>query len=57
LHLSAHWQCSPTLTQVSVDYSYRAGATAVATPLTNVQILLPIGGPVTNVRLQPAATW
>ncbi|KAF4014366.1 hypothetical protein G4228_005738 [Cervus hanglu yarkandensis] len=57
LQLSAHWQCGPTLTQVSVEYSYQPGATAVPTPLTNVQILLPVGEPVTNVRLQPAATW
>ncbi|XP_061044636.1 F-BAR domain only protein 1 isoform X8 [Eubalaena glacialis] len=57
LQLSTHWQCGATLTQVSVEYSYRPGATAVPTPLTNVQILLPVGEPVTNVRLQPAATW
>ncbi|KAB1259901.1 F-BAR domain only protein 1 [Camelus dromedarius] len=57
LQLSAHWQCGTTLTQVSVEYSYRPGAMAVPTPLTNVQILLPVGEPVTNVRLQPAATW
>ncbi|XP_070648653.1 F-BAR domain only protein 1 isoform X3 [Bos indicus] len=57
LQLSAHWQCGPTLTQVSVEYSYQPGATTVPTPLTNVQILLPVGEPVTNVRLQPAATW
>ncbi|XP_068390845.1 F-BAR domain only protein 1 isoform X7 [Eschrichtius robustus] len=57
LQLSTHWQCGATLTQVSVEYSYQPGATAVPTPLTNVQILLPVGEPVTNVRLQPAATW
>ncbi|XP_028640660.1 F-BAR domain only protein 1 [Grammomys surdaster] len=57
LQMSAHWQCGPTLTRVSVEYSYRAGATAVSTPLTNVQILLPVGEQVTSVRLQPAATW
>ncbi|XP_075393939.1 F-BAR domain only protein 1 isoform X6 [Tenrec ecaudatus] len=57
LQLSAHWQCDSNLTQVSVEYSYRPGATAVPTPLTNVQILLHVGEPVTNVRLQPAATW
>ncbi|XP_006898319.1 PREDICTED: FCH domain only protein 1 [Elephantulus edwardii] len=57
LQLSAHWQCSAALTQVSVEYSYRPGATPVPTSLTNVQILLPVGEPVTNVRLQPAATW
>uniref|UniRef100_A0A8C9PQD5 FCH and mu domain containing endocytic adaptor 1 n=1 Tax=Spermophilus dauricus TaxID=99837 RepID=A0A8C9PQD5_SPEDA len=57
LQLSVHWQGAASLTQVSVEYNYRAGATAVSTPLTNVQILLPVGEPVTNVRLQPAATW
>ncbi|XP_069915079.1 F-BAR domain only protein 1 isoform X2 [Oryctolagus cuniculus] len=57
LHLSAQWQCGATLTQVSVEYGYRPGATAVPTPLTNVQILLPVAEPVTGVRLQPAATW
>lgn len=57
LQLRAHWQCGAALTQVAVEYSYRAGATAVSTPLSNVHILLPVGEPVTNVRLQPAATW
>ncbi|XP_057608419.1 F-BAR domain only protein 1 isoform X1 [Chionomys nivalis] len=57
LQMSAHWQCGPTLTRVTVEYSYRAGATTVSTPLTNVQILLPVGEPVTSVRLQPAASW
>uniref|UniRef100_A0A2K6G8J0 FCH and mu domain containing endocytic adaptor 1 n=1 Tax=Propithecus coquereli TaxID=379532 RepID=A0A2K6G8J0_PROCO len=57
LQLSAHWQCGATLTRVSVEYRYRPGATAVPTPLTNVQVLLSVAEPVTNVRLQPAATW
>ncbi|XP_007533284.2 F-BAR domain only protein 1 isoform X2 [Erinaceus europaeus] len=57
LQLSAHWQCGASLTQVSVQYSYRPGATAVPTALTNLQVLLPVGEPVNNVRLQPAATW
>ncbi|XP_004646924.1 F-BAR domain only protein 1 [Octodon degus] len=57
LQLRAHWQCGAALTQVTVEYSYRSGATAVPTPLSNVHILLPVGEPVTNVRLQPAATW
>uniref|UniRef100_A0A8C9AU47 FCH and mu domain containing endocytic adaptor 1 n=1 Tax=Prolemur simus TaxID=1328070 RepID=A0A8C9AU47_PROSS len=57
LQLSAHWHCGATLTQVSVEYSYRPGATTVPTPLTNVQVLLSVAEPVTNVRLQPAATW
>ncbi|XP_036597880.1 F-BAR domain only protein 1 isoform X2 [Trichosurus vulpecula] len=57
LQLSAHWQCGRALTQVSVEYSYCPSAMALPTPLTNVQILLPVEEPVTNVRLQPAASW
>ncbi|XP_078010300.1 F-BAR domain only protein 1 isoform X4 [Phascolarctos cinereus] len=57
LQLSAHWQCGRTLTQVSVEYSYCPRAMALPTRLSNVQILLPVEEPVTNVRLQPAASW
>ncbi|XP_072457794.1 F-BAR domain only protein 1 isoform X2 [Notamacropus eugenii] len=57
LQLSAHWQCGRALTQVSVEYSYCPSAMALPAPLTNVQILLPVEEPVTNVRLQPAASW
>uniref|UniRef100_A0A5F8GKI9 FCH and mu domain containing endocytic adaptor 1 n=1 Tax=Monodelphis domestica TaxID=13616 RepID=A0A5F8GKI9_MONDO len=55
LQLSARWQCGRAQTQVSVEYSYCPSAMALPSPLTNVQILLPVEEPVTNVRLQPAA--
>uniref|UniRef100_A0A5F8H280 FCH and mu domain containing endocytic adaptor 1 n=1 Tax=Monodelphis domestica TaxID=13616 RepID=A0A5F8H280_MONDO len=54
LQLSARWQCGRAQTQVSVEYSYCPSAMALPSPLTNVQILLPVEEPVTNVRLQPA---
>ncbi|XP_056678086.1 F-BAR domain only protein 1 [Monodelphis domestica] len=57
LQLSARWQCGRAQTQVSVEYSYCPSAMALPSPLTNVQILLPVEEPVTNVRLQPAASW
>uniref|UniRef100_K7E2V9 FCH and mu domain containing endocytic adaptor 1 n=1 Tax=Monodelphis domestica TaxID=13616 RepID=K7E2V9_MONDO len=56
LQLSARWQCGRAQTQVSVEYSYCPSAMALPSPLTNVQILLPVEEPVTNVRLQPART-
>ncbi|XP_067168907.1 F-BAR domain only protein 1 [Apteryx mantelli] len=57
LQLCVRWDCSPGATRVSVEYSYNAGALAVPVPLANVQVLLPVEEPVTNVRLQPAASW
>ncbi|KAM9167034.1 LOW QUALITY PROTEIN: F-BAR domain only protein 1-like [Mergus octosetaceus] len=57
LRLCVRWDCSPGATRVSVDYGYNAGALALPVPLANVHVLLPLDEPVTNVRLQPAASW
>uniref|UniRef100_A0A8C6ZWF3 FCH and mu domain containing endocytic adaptor 1 n=1 Tax=Nothoprocta perdicaria TaxID=30464 RepID=A0A8C6ZWF3_NOTPE len=57
LQLCARWDCAPGATRVTVEYGYNAGALAVPVPLANVQVLLPVEEPVTNVRLQPAASW
>lgn len=57
LQLTVRWDCTAAATQVSVEYGYNAGAMAAPKPLTNVQVLLPVEEPVTNVRLQPAASW
>ncbi|NWI33173.1 FCHO2 protein, partial [Sula dactylatra] len=57
LRLCVHWECSPDATRVSVEYSYNASALALPVPLTNVHVLLPVDEPVTNLRLQPTASW
>ncbi|KAM9112347.1 F-BAR domain only protein 1 [Pangshura tecta] len=57
LQLAVRWDCTAAATQVSVEYGYNAGAMAVPRPLSNIQVLLPVEEPVTNVRLQPAASW
>ncbi|XP_051495947.1 LOW QUALITY PROTEIN: F-BAR domain only protein 1 [Apus apus] len=57
LRLSARWDCSPGATRVSVQYGYNAGALALPVPLANVHVLLPMDEPVTNLRLQPTASW
>lgn len=51
------WDCAPGATRVSVEYGYNAGALALPVPLANVHVLLPLDEPVTNVRLQPKASW
>ncbi|XP_053906558.1 F-BAR domain only protein 1 [Cuculus canorus] len=57
LRLCVRWDCSPAATRVSVEYGYNANALALPVPLANVHVLLPVEEPVTNLRLQPAASW
>ncbi|XP_042694618.1 F-BAR domain only protein 1-like, partial [Centrocercus urophasianus] len=57
LRLCVRWDCAPGATRVSVEYGYNAGALALPVPLANVHVLLPLDEPVTNVRLQPKASW
>ncbi|NWR40355.1 FCHO1 protein, partial [Tachuris rubrigastra] len=57
LRLCVRWDCAPGATRVSVDYSYNAGALALPVPLANVHVLLPVEEPLTNLRLQPVASW
>ncbi|XP_027520017.1 F-BAR domain only protein 1, partial [Corapipo altera] len=57
LRLCVRWDCAPGATRVSVDYGYNAGALALPVPLANVHVLLPVEEPLTNLRLQPAASW
>ncbi|NWQ72336.1 FCHO1 protein, partial [Neopipo cinnamomea] len=57
LRLCVRWDCAPGATRVSVDYGYNAGALALPVPLANVHVLLPVEEPLTNLRLQPPASW
>ncbi|NWX06152.1 FCHO2 protein, partial [Caloenas nicobarica] len=57
LRLCVHWDCSPGATRVSVEYGYNAGAMALPVALANVHVLLPVDEPLTNLRLQPTASW
>ncbi|XP_063056793.1 f-BAR domain only protein 1 isoform X2 [Engraulis encrasicolus] len=56
LLLSAECQRSGTVTRVSLDY-HCCPATAPATQLTGVQVLLPLDHTATDLQCQPAATW
>ncbi|XP_069072384.1 F-BAR domain only protein 1 [Pleurodeles waltl] len=57
LRLAASWSCEPTCTRVSVEYAYSSFAMATPAPLNNIQILLPVEEPVTNMELHPSASW
>ncbi|NXV65356.1 FCHO1 protein, partial [Molothrus ater] len=57
LRLCVRWDCAPGATRVSVEYGYNAAALALPVPLGNVHVLLPVEEPLTNLRLQPAASW
>ncbi|XP_021407449.2 F-BAR domain only protein 1 [Lonchura striata] len=57
LRLCVHWDCAPGATRVSVEYGYNAAALALPVPLGNVHVLLPVEEPLSNLRLQPAASW
>ncbi|NWU87941.1 FCHO1 protein, partial [Onychorhynchus coronatus] len=57
LRLCVRWDCAPGATRVTVDYGYNAGALALPVPLANVHVLLPVEEPLTNLRLQPTASW
>lgn len=56
LLLSAECQRSGTVTRVALDYHY-CPATAPATQLTGVQVLLPLDPTATDLQCQPPATW
>ncbi|XP_066499583.1 f-BAR domain only protein 1 [Hoplias malabaricus] len=56
LLLSAECQRSGTVTRVSLDY-HCCPATAPATQLTAVQIILPLDHTATDLQCQPPASW
>lgn len=56
LLLSAECQRSGTVTRVALDY-HCCPATAPATQLTAVQVLLPLEPSATDLQCQPPATW
>ncbi|XP_016422135.1 F-BAR domain only protein 1-like [Sinocyclocheilus rhinocerous] len=56
LLLSAECQRSGTVTRVSLDY-HCCPATAPASQLTSVQVLLPLDHTATDLQCQPPASW
>ncbi|KAJ8286999.1 hypothetical protein GJAV_G00045860 [Gymnothorax javanicus] len=57
LNLAVYWKCTPTTTDLRVDYRYNPESMANPGPLSNVQVLVPVDGGVTNMQSLPAAIW
>uniref|UniRef100_A0A3Q3B5B7 F-BAR domain only protein 2 n=1 Tax=Kryptolebias marmoratus TaxID=37003 RepID=A0A3Q3B5B7_KRYMA len=53
LNLAVYWKCTPSTTDLRVDYHYNPGSMVSPGPLTNVQVLVPVDGGVTNMQSLP----
>ncbi|XP_067294719.1 F-BAR domain only protein 2 isoform X2 [Pseudorasbora parva] len=57
LNLVVYWKCASTTTDLRVDYRYNPEAMQPPSALTNVQVLVPVSGGVTNMQSLPNAIW
>ncbi|XP_050965457.1 F-BAR domain only protein 2 isoform X4 [Labeo rohita] len=57
LNLVVYWKCTPSTTDLRVDYRYNPEAMQPPAALTNVQVLVPVNGGVTNMQSLPNAIW
>ncbi|XP_074474315.1 F-BAR domain only protein 2 isoform X4 [Sebastes fasciatus] len=57
LNLAVYWKCTPSTSDLRVDYRYNPDSMASPGPLSNVQILVPVDGGVTNMQSIPNSIW
>ncbi|CAJ1070363.1 F-BAR domain only protein 2 isoform X2 [Xyrichtys novacula] len=57
LNLAVYWKCTPSTSDLRVDYRYNPDSMATPGPLTNVQILVPVDGGVTSMQSLPNSLW
>ncbi|KAJ0012927.1 hypothetical protein NQD34_017261 [Periophthalmus magnuspinnatus] len=57
LNLAVYWKCTPSTTDLRLDYRYNPDSMASPGPLTNVQILVPVDGGVTSMQSLPNSIW
>ncbi|XP_075312360.1 F-BAR domain only protein 2 isoform X8 [Odontesthes bonariensis] len=57
LNLAVYWKCTSGTTDLRVDYRYNPESMASPGALTNVQILVPVDGGVTNTHSLPNSIW
>ncbi|XP_041815576.1 F-BAR domain only protein 2 isoform X1 [Chelmon rostratus] len=57
LNLTVYWKCTPSTSDLRVDYRYNPESMAIPGPLTNVQILVPVDGGVTSMQSLPNSIW
>nr|XP_019785423.1 F-BAR domain only protein 2 isoform X5 [Tursiops truncatus] len=57
LNLATYWKCSAGTTDLRVDYKYNPEAMVTPSVLSNVQVVVPVDGGVTNMQSLPPAIW
>ncbi|XP_069024475.1 F-BAR domain only protein 2 isoform X7 [Embiotoca jacksoni] len=57
LNMAVYWKCTPSTTDLRVDYRYNPESMDTPGPLTNLQILVPVDGGVTGVQSLPNSVW
>ncbi|XP_029941293.1 F-BAR domain only protein 2 isoform X8 [Salarias fasciatus] len=57
LNLAVYWKCTPSTTDLRVDYRYNPESMDSPGALTNVQILVPVDGGVTGMQSLPSSIW
>uniref|UniRef100_A0A8C8M0R1 F-BAR domain only protein 2 n=1 Tax=Oncorhynchus tshawytscha TaxID=74940 RepID=A0A8C8M0R1_ONCTS len=57
LNLAVYWKCTPTTTDLRLDYRYNPESMLYPGPLSNVQVLVPVDGEVINMQSLPNAVW
>ncbi|KAM4532535.1 LOW QUALITY PROTEIN: F-BAR domain only protein 2 [Fundulus diaphanus] len=57
LNLAVYWKCTPSTTDLRLDYRYNPESMDSPGPLTNVQVLVSVDGGVTNRQTLPNCVW
>ncbi|KAG7481425.1 hypothetical protein MATL_G00066640 [Megalops atlanticus] len=57
LKVAVNWKCSPSRTDLRVDFRYNSEAMPSPACLSDVQVLVPVDGGVTSIQSQPIALW
>ncbi|XP_035996305.1 F-BAR domain only protein 2 isoform X3 [Fundulus heteroclitus] len=57
LNLAVYWKCTPSTTDLRLDYRYNPESMDSPGPLTNVQVLVSVDGGVTNRQTLPNCIW
>nr|XP_033785103.1 F-BAR domain only protein 2 isoform X2 [Geotrypetes seraphini] len=57
LNLATYWKCTSSTTDVRVDYKYNPESMLVPSALSNIQVVVPVDGGVTNMQSLPTAIW
>ncbi|EHB03317.1 FCH domain only protein 2 [Heterocephalus glaber] len=57
LNLATYWKCSASTTDLRVDYKYNPEAMMAPSVLSNIQVVVPVDGGVTNMQSLPPAVW